>query len=248
MKKISNILLAAALLASASAASAATASDLTINGDVHARSAYNFRGQEFSAGEPSIGLKVKAQHASGLYGAYALDTVKLGDPRTGLTGLDKDQLQHGITLGFSRDVGAGVLVGGGVTRHAFSGKANVGDLSFSEIFVDGAWNGFTGKLSAVVEGADARVPGFSRGDLYGELGYTYKVGDFSLGGDLGYGWYDSKHAGAKDGLALAQLRAGYNFTPNFAVQLSHQLAWGDAADGHGSTGNNKTFVTASYRF
>ncbi|MFY2658266.1 hypothetical protein ACOTC5_30165 [Achromobacter xylosoxidans] len=249
MKKVNHILFAVALLASATAASAATAaSDLSIQGDVHAASAYNFRGMAMSAGEPSIGLKVAAIHASGLYGSYGVDTIKLGDPRSGDLGVDKDQLHNVFTVGYNRSLANGLILGGGLTRHAFSGKAHVSDLSFSEMFVNASWNGLTGKLAAVVEGADARYPGFSRGDVYGELGYTHKIGNYSLGGDVGYGWYDGKHAGAKDGLAMAQLRASYNFTPNLEVQLTHQLSWGDDAWGHAATGNNKTFVKASYRF
>jgi len=256
MKKSIHILFAGALLASASgamaaglAASPAVGSDLTVHGDVHGASAYNFRGQEFSAGDPSIGASVWAHHASGLYGGLTTDTVKLGDLRTGDQASKKNQLHNSLTVGYQRAVGEfGLTLGGGATRHIFTGKGSVNDLSFSELFVNANWYGVHGKLSAVVEGADRATPGFARGDVYGELGYTHRFGNYHVGGDLGYGWYDGKHSGAKDGLAMAQLRAGYNFTPELDVQLTHQLAWGENAYGSGSTGNNTTFVKATYRF
>lgn len=256
MKKTYRILAAAALLAGTSAAMAApgaaavsAGSDLKVHGDVRAASAYNFRGHAFSAGEPSIGASIGAHHASGLYGGLSTNTVKLGDLRTGDLGVDKSQLHNALTLGYARPVGdIGLRLGGGVTRHAFTGRGHAGDLSFSELFATAQWQGAHAKLSTVVESADLAAPGFARGDVYGELGYTYRIGKYSLGGDVGYGWYDGKHAGAKDGLALAQLRAGYNFTPELEVQLTHQLAWGDNAYGLGSSGNNKTYVTATYRF
>ena len=250
MKKTIHIFAAAALMVSASAAMAApAASDLKVTGDVHAASAHNFRGIAFSAGEPSIGASLAAHHASGLYGSLAIDTVKLGDLRTGDLGVERDQLHNALTLGYHRPAGnLGLHLGGGVTRHFFTGQGAASDLSFSELFLTADWNGVSGKLSTVVEGAGLRAPGFSRGDVYGELGYTYRYGKYSVGGDIGYGWYDSKHAGAKDGLALAQLRAGYNFTPELQVLLTHQLGWGDDAWGRGASGNNKTFVKAAYRF
>lgn len=250
MKNISRILLLTGLMAGATVASAApAASDLKVHGEVRAASGKNFRGIAYSAGEPSIGASVYGLHSSGLYGGLSIDTVKLGDLSTGKYGLDQNQLHNAVTLGYARPVGdIGLRLGGGVTRHIFSGKGSASALSFSEMFVTANWQGLSGKLSTVVEGADLPAPGFSRGDVYGELGYTHQIGKFNVGGDLGYGWYDNKHARAKDGLAVAQLRAGYNFTPELEVQLSHQLAWGDDAWGRGASGNNKTYVKATYRY
>lgn len=242
---LASIALASASISGAASAAPQAGSGLAIQGDVHGASAYNFRGHAFSAGDPSIGLTASVRHASGLYGAYGVDTIKLGNVRTGEFGTGGTQLHNTLTVGYAQPVGD-VVLGGGLTRHFFSGPQSVSDLSFTEAFVSGAWYGLEGKLSVVAESSRVDIPGFSRGDVYGELGYTHRIGAFSVGGDVGYSVYDASNT--HNGLAMAQLRAAYSVTPQLDVSISHQLGWGDDARGNAATGNNKTFVKASYRF
>lgn len=234
--------LSAAVLVGLGLASSAFAADgLTVSGDVHGATAYQFRGHQFSDGEPSLGLKVTAAHSSGLFGSVQTDTVKLTD------GSAQNQFQSALTVGYARDVGYGVTVDGGVSRHFFSGKGDVSDLSFSEAFVGAKFQGLHAKLSTVVEGAKVLEPGLASGDVYGELGYTHHIGKFNVGADVGYSWFDGKHVGAKDGLSVAQVRAGYALNDQVDFTLTHQFA-GDDAYGDKASGTHKTFLKVSYKF
>lgn len=245
--------LAAALLFGVGLASSAMAADvmsglktqaqngLTVSGDVHGASAYQYRGKQFSDGEPSIGASITATHASGLYGTFKTDTVKLSE------GSDRHQLQSSVTVGYDYLLPNNVKVGGGLTRNIFSGRDQVSDLSFSEAFVGGEWNGLRGKVATVVESSKVLTPGFEQGDTYAELGYTYNYGKFNVGGDVGYSWYNHKHVGAKNGLAMAQVRVGYAFNDQVDVSLTHQFA-GDDAYGNKASGTHKTFLKLGYKF
>ncbi|WP_157639841.1 TorF family putative porin [Burkholderia ubonensis] len=214
---------------------------LTISGDVHGASAYQYRGKQFSDGEPSIGASLTATHSSGLYGSIKTDTVKLSQ------GSDRHQLMSALTVGYDYLLPYDVKVGGGLTRNFFSGRDQVSDLSFSEAFVGADWNGLHAKVSTVVESSKVLTPGFETGDTYAEAGYTYHYGKYSLGGDVGYSWYNNKHVGAKNGLSLAQVRVGYAFNDQVDVSLTHQFA-GDDAYGNKSNGTHKTFVKVGYKF
>lgn len=239
--KVMSKLSAAALVALSFAGSAMAADGLTVSGDVHGTTAYQFRGEQFSAGEPSLGAKVTAAHTSGLYGSVHADTIKL----TG--GDNSNQVQGGLTAGYTTDLGHGIKVDGGVSRHVFGGRDSVSDLSFSEAFVGASFQGASLKVASVVESAKADIPGFNRGDTYGELGYTHQFGKLSVGGDVGYRWLNNTTGGARDGLALAQVRASYALNDQVDVSVTHQFA-GDDAFGERASGTHKTSVKLGYRF
>ena len=222
------------------ASSAFAADGLTVSGDVHGASAYQYRGYQFSDGEPSIGASVTAAHASGLYGTIKTDTVKLSE------GTGRHQAQSALTVGYGKAVGD-IKFNGGVTRNFFSGKDHVSDLSFSEAFIGAEYKGGYAKVSTVVESAKFDIPGFTSGDTYAELGYTHNIGKFNVGADIGYAFYDTKYRGVQDGLAVAQVRAGYAVNDQVDVTVTHQFA-GDDFYGNTAGGTHKTFVKVAYKF
>lgn len=223
------------------AGSAFAADGLTVTGDVHGASAHQYRGNQFSDGEASIGGAVTASHSSGLFGSVQTDTIKLTQ------GSSRNQAHSALTVGYGQVLAHDVKVSGGVTRNIFSGKDDVSDLSFSEAFIGAEFQGAYAKLSTVVEGAKLGVPGFTSGDTYGELGYTYKVGKFAVGGDLGYTWHDNSYVNVKDGLSVAQARAAYAVNDQVDVTVTHQFA-GDDAYGNRAAGTHKTLVKVAYKF
>jgi hypothetical protein len=222
------------------AGSAFAADGLTVKGDVHGATAHQYRGYQFSDGEASIGASVTAAHTSGLYGTVKTDTIKLTN------GTGRHQAQSALTVGYTDTVGA-IKVDGGVTRNFFSGKDSVSDLSFSEAFIGAEYKGAYAKVSTVVEGSKLGIPGFTSGDTYGELGYTHAIGKFSVGADLGYSFHDTKYRNVKDGLSVAQLRAGYAVNDQVDVTVTHQFA-GDDFYGNEAAGTHKTFVKVAYKF
>lgn len=240
MSKLTKLSLAA-VLGMSLAGSVLAADGLTVAGEVHGASGYQFRGQQFSQGEPSIGASLSATHTSGLYGEVKADTIKLTE------GDGRRQLQGGLTLGYGHILPHGVTLSGGVTRNIFNGKDNVSDLSNSELFVGAHWNGAHAKVSTVVEGSKLDIPGFQRGDTFGEVGYTYAIGKYSVGGDVGYTWFNDNKGGVKDGLSLAQVRVGYAVNDQVDVTLTHQFA-GDDAHGEASKGTHKTLLKVGYKF
>lgn len=207
-------------------------------GDIHAASAYQYHGYQFSDGNPSIGASLTIGGQSGLYGTIESNTVKLGDVK------NMRQTQNALTIGYSQDV-YGVTVTGGVTRNLFQGKEHISGLSDNEAFIGASYKGAYAKLSNVLSGANLGVPGFTSHDTYGELGYTYHIGKYNVGGDVGYSWYNN--GGAKDGLSVAQVRAGYSLTNKIDLTVTHQFA-GDDFAGNTSTGTHKTFVKVAYKF
>lgn len=247
MKKLFSTALAAFALAATAAHAGDLSKDFAIAGSVHGASEYNFRGTDFSAQEPSLGAKLKATHTSGLYGAVSLDTIKINDMHTGEFKSGQGQLLSTLGVGYNYSVNQDLIVGVGLKHNLFSGKGHVSDLSFTEMFATAYWKGVSAKLGTNIAGADLPIAGLNEGDVFGELGYTYKIGKFDLGGDVGYNWFGSDSVGAKDGVAYTQLRAGYSFTPAFHVGLTHQF--GDGKDGFNkNTGNNRTWIKASYQF
>lgn len=247
MKKMFSFALAAIALAGTSAYAADLTKDIAISGSVHGASEYNFRGTDFSAQEPSLGAKVKATHASGLYGTASIDTIKIRDLDTGEAKTGQDQLHATVGLGYNYSVTPDLIMGVGLKHNAFTGKGSASDLSFTEMYATAYWKGVSAKLGTTIAGADLPVAGLNEGDVFGELGYTYKIGKFDLGGDVGYNWFGSDSVGAKDGVAYTQLRAGYSFNPNFHVGITHQFGNGD--DGFAkNTSNNRTWIKASYQF
>lgn len=235
----------AVLLAAAAVSGSAMAADfgVAVSGDVHGATSYHFRGAEFSDGNPSVGFKVSAAHASGAFASLSSDTIKLTDD-------GRHQRLDGLDLGYATQFG-GVDVSAGVSHHNFSGHDPVGRQDFTEVFGQVGYMGATAKLSHVVGSTHSEFAGISKGDAYAELGYTYHLpyhDKVSVGADLGYSFYGDKHADTKDGLSLAQLRVGYDVSKDFQVQLTHQLAQGEDAYGAKQSGNNKTYVQASYKF
>ena len=236
MNKMIKTVSVAVLLGAGVLGSAMAMDGVTFSGDVHSQTSYQFRGEQFSDGSPSMGLKATAAHASGLYGEFGLDTVKV------LAG--KNHFQGALTGGYATDI-QGVKVKAGLSRHMFMGGDNISDASFTEAFVGGEMHGVHAKVSTVVDEAKVDFPGVQGGDVYGELGYTHQMGKYSLGGDIGYRWLDS--GAAKDGVALAQVRVGYKVSEQADVVLTHQLA-GDDVFGNEATGTHKTSVKVNYRF
>lgn len=247
MKKTISLAFAALALATTAAHAGDLTKDIAISGSVHGASEYNFRGTDFSAQEPSIGLKLKATHATGVYAVASIDTIKINDLRTGQASLGQGQLHNTLGVGYNHHLSPDLIVGVGLKHNLFTGKGHVGDLSFTELFATAYWNGFSAKLGTNVSGADLPVAGLNKGDVFGELGYTHKIGKFNVGGDVGYNIFGDDSVGAKDGVAYTQLRAGYSFNDNFHVNVTHQF--GDGKDGfYKNTGNNRTWVKASYQF
>jgi hypothetical protein len=215
---------------------------LTVSGDVHAQSSYQYRGAQFSDGNPSIGASITARHSSGLYGTIESDTVNLTPGASNL-----HQLQNQLTVGYDFHLPHDVTIGGGLTRNIFTGQNHVNDLSFSEAFVGAEWKGLTAKVSTVIESASLPVAGYQTGDTYAQVGYTYNLGKFSLGGDVGYGLHNHADVGQKDGLSLAQVRVGYAFNNQVDVGVTYQFAGNDAY-GFTNTGTHKVFGTVGYKF
>lgn len=226
----------AALLCAGVVSSAMAMDGVTFSGDVHSQTSYQFRGEQFSDGSPSLGVKAHAAHVSGLYGQANLDTIKLVN--------GKNHFQGALTGGYATSL-HGIKVKAGLSRHLFLGGDGVSEASFTEAFAAGEHQGLQAKVSTVVDRAKMDYPGFQQGDVYGELGYTYQVGKYSIGGDVGYRWLDSGLA--KDGLALAQVRVGYKIDDKADLVLTHQFA-GDDITGETATGTHKTAVAVSYKF
>lgn len=240
-KKLSvGALLSLGLVGSAFAEHHVIPDTIAFTGDVHAASAYQYRGYQFSDGEPSIGATLTATHASGIFGTIKSDSIKLSE------GTGRHQTQNALTIGYGQDL-YGVKVNGGLSHNFFIGKDHVSDLSFSEAFVGAEYKGGYAKVSTVIDGAKLGVPGVSLHDTYGELGYTHNIGKYSIGGDVGYSWYDNKAGGVKDGWSVAQVRAGYKVDSKVDVTVTHQFA-GDNFYGDTAAGTHKTFVKVAYKF
>lgn len=248
MKKIA---LTVALFAASMGATMAHASDLTkdisVGGAIHGASEYNFRGQDFSGGEPSLGGQLKLTHKSGVYGALTADTIKIRNLDNGRAEWDQGQALVTLTGGYNFSVNPDLTLGAGLKHNAFTGKGSVSDASFSEMFVAASYKGLHGSLSTVISGADRAIAGLNDGDVYGEVGYTHKIGKWDLGGDLGYAWYSSDSIGAKDGETHTTLRVGYQWNNNLHVGVAYQLDNGK--DGYNkSTGNGGLRAKVSYAF
>ena len=236
----------AALAGIALASPALAVEGLTVTGDVHGASAYQFRGEQFSAGDASIGFKAKASHLSGVFGQLEVNSVKLPDA-AGRTetenGQYHTQLSGGYAFALPHDVQASV----GLARHQFSGGDAAVDHSFTELTGEARWLGFNATLAHVVTGDKRGAARF--GDTFGELGYTYPLtSKVSVGTDIGFAFYGDKHDSASDGLKYATVRAAYQFDQGLSLALTHQLDIGERADGSDSSGNNKTYVSATYAF
>lgn len=223
------------------AGSAFAANSVAVSGDVHGASAHQYRGYQFSNGDASIGATVAAAHTSGLFGAIKSDTIKLTE------GSGRNQAHSALTVGYGLALPHDVKVAGGVTRNIFSGKDGVSGMSFSEAFIGAEFQGAYAKLSTVVDGSKLGIPGFTSGDTYGELGYTHTIGKFAVGGDIGYTWHDTQYIDIKDGLSVAQLRAGYAVNDQVDVTVTHQFA-GDDFFGNRAGGTHKTLVKVAYKF
>lgn len=248
MKKIALIAALAAVASLGSVAHAADLSkDVSVGASIHGSSDYNFRGQDFSGGEPSLGAKLKLTHKSGVYGTLTADTIKIRNLDNGLAQWDQGQALITMTGGYNYAVNSDLTLGAGLKHNSFTGKGSVSDASFSEMFVSAGYKGVHASLSTVISGADRNIAGLNEGDVYGELGYTHKIGKWDVGGAVGYAWYSSDAVGAKDGSTHTTLRAGYQWNDNLHMGVAYQLD--DGKDGYNkSTGNGGFRAKVSYAF
>lgn len=240
MKNTKLVLVALLSMAFAGAASAA---DVAVSGNLSGESAFTWRGIQMSNDEPSLGFGLRADHASGFYAAADVNTVKM---------TAKNQLLTGLSVGYATKVANDVTLGAGMVTNVFSGSNGVNDMSFSEVFGFAKYQGATAKLSYNVDGGHIGpfdVAALYRGNVYGEVGYTYKVGKYSLGGDVGYTWFDGKAVdqGAVNGTSVVTARAGYMVNDRLSVGIAHQLG-GHAEFGEKQEANHTTSIKAVYSF
>lgn len=224
---------------------------IQFSGEVHAASQYNFRGNQLSAGEPSLGLKLKGAHDSGFYAELATDTIKIPDLNTQQLRSGQNQFHNTGSLGFTATPFQDFTLNVGVRHHQFSGRGHVSDLSFTEVFASGHYKGAHLLLSHNIGGTDRIAPGFTKGDSYAELGYGYSFGQnnqYTIGADIGYARYDHRYLSDLDSnVAMAKIRAHYAYDNNLSFQVSHQLS-GKTAFGDSASANHNTWVSMSYLF
>lgn len=218
---------------------------LTLQADVHGASSYSFRGQDLSDNKPSVGAGLKLNTIHGVYASANVNTVTLQDGRE--SGTSQYLVDGGA--GYALPLGHGITVGGGLHTYQFMGPGAVEKESFSELRLTGGWQGAHVLLAKTLEGGRSKTPGMSRGDIYGEVGYTHQFGRYSVGADLGYTWYKESrlHPDLTNGVTVANLRAGYQVSPAFSLGATLQV---DGKDGYREhwEGNNRLTVTAKYVF
>jgi uncharacterized protein (TIGR02001 family) len=96
---------------------------LSVGGQAQVMSDYRFRGVSRSDGDPAVQANVTVRHDSGLYvGTRAtslsgLDNVRISDPQFE----DLGDVEFDIYAGYSRDIGAGLTLDGGVMFYHFAG-------------------------------------------------------------------------------------------------------------------------------
>ncbi|GBG14872.1 uncharacterized protein NMK_2473 [Novimethylophilus kurashikiensis] len=238
--KFSKFALAAmAVMSMAGVAHADVVPGVKLTGDVHAATDYNFRGMSLSGNNPTLGFNVTATHETGLFASLDENTVNV----SGINGVH--QYLSNITVGYNTEVGPGIKLGGGVTRYQFNGPNSAADMTFNEVYAHAGWNGIEGAVYRNIGGAKNSPAAFAHGDTYASLGYTYNIDKFSLGGDVGYYWYDND--AAHNGVSLAQLRAGYKVNDNFSVGVAYQVDGHDAAD-KAQDRNHEARVNVGYSF
>ncbi len=245
MKKIIALAIAtvtsSAVFASTGAPGFDLGNGLKLNASTSATSAYNWRGADMSNREPSVGAAVGVQHTSGLYATTGMYTVNLGNAK----------YQNTLEAGYATKIGEIGLKGGLFHSH-FSGNRNAGlpasDLSFSEAFVGAEWRGVEASLHYNIDGSDAKVDMMRKGDIYGSLGYMHHIGNFAVGAEVGYYWYDQDgKGGVKNNFSDQRVKAAYQVAPNFGLNASYQLGGKDAYDAN--WGHNKKFeVGMKYDF
>jgi uncharacterized protein (TIGR02001 family) len=226
---------------SASAALADETSGVQTSIGLNANSAYNWRGGQMSAGEPSIGGAVTLSK-SGFFGTYGLTRVNLG-------GAD---FEHDVVAGYGTQFGDFSL-SGGLVKVIFSGNRNgvIGnDLSFGEVFVAGGYKGLNAKLVRNIDAAKANVSRLRNGDVYGELSYMHPLGKgFSAGAEMGYYWYEKSGAApnVKDGVSQELVKATYQVDKNLSLTANYQFGGKDAF-GTDWKHNKRFIVGMSYAF
>lgn len=222
-----NSLISLVLVSALGFAGAASAEHIVpgvkFSGNVNAATDLGFRGTTFSDENATVGFGVAANHESGLFGALDVNTANV----SGESG--SHEYLSAITLGHSTDVGHGISVGSGFKRYQFNGANDASDMTFNEVYVTAAWQGLEVALYHNVDGAKGGPAGFATGDTYASVGYTYNIDTkLSVGGDVGYYWYDDKNA--NDGVSLAQVRAGYKVDDKLSLGVAYQLDGMNAAD------------------
>lgn len=195
---------------------------VNISGNVNAATDLNFRGLSLSDENPTVGFGVAATHNSGLFASLDVNTANV----SGVSG--SHQYLSAITLGHNTDVGAGIKLGSGFKRYQFNGDDDASDMTFNEVYVTAGWKGLEVALYHNVDGAKGGPDGFATGDTYATVGYTHYIDKYSVGADVGYYWYDNNEA--NDGIALAQVRAGYQVNSNLSLGVAYQLDGMNAAD------------------
>jgi uncharacterized protein (TIGR02001 family) len=226
---------------SASAVLAEEVAGLQTSIGLNAVSAYNWRGGEMSAGDPSIGASINLSK-SGFFATYALTTVKLGGA----------EYEHDLVAGYGTAFGD-VSLSGGLVKVIFSGHRdglNGNDLSFGEVFVAGAYKGLNAKLARNIDSANADISRLRNGDVYGELSYMYPFDNgISVGAEVGYYWYDKSGAGAnaKNGVSQELAKFAYQVNKNLALNANYQFGGKDAS-GNNWRQNDKFVVGMSYAF
>lgn len=244
-------LVAAALTAAFGSAGAfASALDFgtpAVTGDIHAASGYQFRGADFAKNAPSIGGSVQASFQNGVFVGGSVDTISLLKDKT-----DGNRNFQGLVaakVGYQTTV-SDVNLAAGIAQYDILGSAELRNRAFTEVFAQAEYKGASLKVFRNVAGAANPDAGLSRRDIYAEVGYTYPVGKFSVGADVGYSWYGPTHGneGTRDGFSLAQVRVGYDVNKDLNVQLTHQLAQAKDAYGDHASANNQTYLGATYKF
>ncbi|HEX8655686.1 MAG TPA: TorF family putative porin, partial [Allosphingosinicella sp.] len=125
--KTSLFLAAAAALAAGAPAAAEVPiarTGLTVSGEGQLMSDYRFRGVSRSDEDPAAQAAVTVNHDSGFYlGVRAttlsgLDAFRLRDPSV----TDLGDIEADLYAGYSRDLGGGLTVDGGVMYYLFTGN------------------------------------------------------------------------------------------------------------------------------
>lgn len=218
-----SLVLVSALGFSAAASADHVVPGVKFSGNVNAATDLNFRGMSLSDENATVGFGVAANHDSGLFASLDVNTANVsGDSGS-------HEYLSAITLGHSTDVGNGIKVGSGFKRYQFNGDNDASDMTFNEVYVTAGWKGLEVALYHNVDGAKGGPAGFATGDTYASVGYTYNIDTkLSVGGDVGYYWYDDKDA--DNGVSVAQVRAGYKVDDKLSLGVAYQLDGMTGAD------------------
>ena len=161
-----------------------------------------FRGQTISERGLSANAQFGVKSDNGLFGSYRLETAPMN------ASVNKVNTMNTLSAGYGQDL-LGAKVSGGYTYRAFTGGssnalAKVSDLNFGEVFVRGSICGFNAEIDQTV---NESVGGMK--DAYYTVGYSYKLGPYSLGAN-----YEGKHY--RNSIANSNYN-GYNVVGTYDV-------------------------------